>query len=817
MPFLTTRGGGSIRVYGRFGILNVLPANTVIPTVTGTTSVGQTLSASTGTWTGIPTPTFTYQWYRGSSTVISGATSSTYTLVEADIGNQIKVRVTATNAAGSAFAESNLTASISGVAPVNTSLPTISGSSVARNTLSASVGSWSYSPTSYSYQWVRDGSNISGATSSTYTTVDSDYATNINVRVTATNSFGSNAANSTTRNIQGISPYFVTAPSLFYTSGQPLRDNHVVYLQGTIDGVPAPGWGGTQWFADGVPTIWTGSVFISETAQIGKSITVNVAISNAVGSSTWGTLSVGTVQGNPPSNSTRPTLDKAPSAANSVVGVTITVNSVGSWTNSPTSYSYQWEQAGYGPIAGATGSSYTLQNSDVGRQVWCIVTASNQWGSSSVSTYDGSVGITQTITAAAGPPVNTSAPTISGTAQQGQTLTAAVGSWTNSPTSYSYQWKRGGVNISGATSSTFTLTASEVGNTITVFVTATNAQGSGTAESSATSTVTAAAPSNTSAPTISGTATEGNTLTANVGSWTNSPTSYSYQWQRGGSNIGGATNSTYVLVSADVGSQIRVQVTATNSGGSASAFSSYTSTVQSAPPATGQVQYTSAGTYSWTAPSGVTSVCVVCVGGGGGPGESGLGGGGGGLGYKNNISVSPGSSYTVVVGGQGTTSYFINSSTVAGNGGGRTAGGGYVGDGGGNGGAGGGGSWPGGGGAGGYSGTGGVGAVGTSASRVGGNGSGGGGGGGGGWWSQGGGGVGLLGAGSSGTAGNGTGSSATPPTGGSGGASGFNYGNGSGGGAYGGGGGRPGSGAGGAVRIIWGAGRAFPSTNTGNL
>jgi hypothetical protein len=132
----------------------------------------------------------------------------------------------------------------------------------------------------------------------------------------------------------------------------------------------------------------------------------------------------------------------------------------------------------------------------------------------------------------------------------------------------------------------------------------------------------------------------------------------------------------------------------------------------------GQQTYTSSGSYSWTCPSGVTSVSVVCIGGGGGGngGGNGVGGagggGGGGLGYKNNIPVTPGQSYTVVVGGGGAgdywsgppystdpadsggDSYFIDATTVKGGGGGGGngnsgaaggSGGTYVGDGGGNG------------------------------------------------------------------------------------------------------------------------------------
>ena len=111
-------------------------------------------------------------------------------------------------------------------------------------------------------------------------------------------------------------------------------------------------------------------------------------------------------------------------------------------------------------------------------------------------------------------------------------------------------------------------------------------------------------------------------------------------------------------------------------------------------PPIGQVAYTTPGTYSWTAPAGVTSVSVVAIGGGGGFSQisaslspyTGHGGGGGGLGWKNNIAVTPGQSYTVVVGAAGGNpagtnmslasngtnggdSYFINATTVKGGGG----------------------------------------------------------------------------------------------------------------------------------------------------
>lgn len=89
-----------------------------------------------------------------------------------------------------------------------------------------------------------------------------------------------------------------------------------------------------------------------------------------------------------------------------------------------------------------------------------------------------------------------------------------------------------------------------------------------------------AVPVNTVAPAITGTATEGQTLTRTLGTWTGyAPITYATQWQRGGVDIAGATGATHVLTAADVGSTITVRVTATNAGGSAQATSAATGVV----------------------------------------------------------------------------------------------------------------------------------------------------------------------------------------------------------------------------------------------
>lgn len=245
----------------------------------------------------------------------------------------------------------------------------------------------------------------------------------------------------------------------------------------------------------------------------------------------------------------------------------------------------------------------------------------------------------------------------------------------------------------------------------------------------------------------------------------------------------------------------------------------------------GQEAFTTPGTYSWTAPAGVTSVCVVCVAGGDGgvylPNNGGFrqvrSGRGGCLVYSNNVSVTPGQTYQVIVGaggvngGQGGSSSFgadvVKAArvladcigAVKNSGGSGDTASAVVGE-----------STAlygaGGGGAGGYAGSGGNGGYRNLAAAT--AGTGGGGGGGAGHATQNakggnGGGVGIKGQGANGAGGTGF--------------SGANGGAGSGGlgPSYGGGGGAgvtsSSNGGGGAVRIIWGPDRAFPSTNTGDL
>lgn len=159
------------------------PANTALPVISGTPSVGSTITTSNGSWTGFPSPAFTYQWQLGGVN-IGGATTSSYTVQASDDDGLITCEVTATNTEGSAMAE---TAGVTATyPPANTVLPVISGTSEVGQTLTCSTGTWvGDGPITFSYQWQIDGGNV-GTDQNTYVPVVGDIGGVPTCEVTAT-------------------------------------------------------------------------------------------------------------------------------------------------------------------------------------------------------------------------------------------------------------------------------------------------------------------------------------------------------------------------------------------------------------------------------------------------------------------------------------------------------------------------------------------------------------------------------------------------------------------------------------------------------
>lgn len=307
-----------------------------------------------------------------------------------------------------------------------------------------------------------------------------------------------------------------------------------------------------------------------------------------------------------PVNQSLPTI-----SGSAVRGQSLTATS-GSWSGSPTSFSYQWQRCDAGggscsTIGGATGSGYTVADADVGKTLRVVVTANNADGTGQATS-----GPTAVVTATAAP-VSTSDPAISGSPVDGQTLTTTSGGWIGTaPITFAYQWVRCGSDggaadgsncafISGANGTSYRLTSADVGRRMRVRVTATNSAGAQTAASNPTSTVQASGasgpPRNTREPSTSGTATQGQTLSATNGEWVGAaPITYAYQWVRCGADggkgdgsncpaISGATTSRYVLTASDVGHRLRIRVTARNARGTATSASNPTAQIASTGPA----------------------------------------------------------------------------------------------------------------------------------------------------------------------------------------------------------------------------------------
>jgi hypothetical protein len=199
---LALPGGGA-------AVTQAVPTNTAEPRITGTATVGSTLSASQGTWNGAPT-SFAYQWVRcprsggqpsgADCAAIGGATTTQYVVSTADVDRRLRVRVTASNADGSRTVASNATPIVRAPdagRPQNVEAPTLSGTAAQGQTLRASVGTWNgLQPITFTFNWLRcdtAGNNCvqqPGFNDDAYVVREGDIGKTIRARVNARNNRG---------------------------------------------------------------------------------------------------------------------------------------------------------------------------------------------------------------------------------------------------------------------------------------------------------------------------------------------------------------------------------------------------------------------------------------------------------------------------------------------------------------------------------------------------------------------------------------------------------------------------------------------------
>ena len=572
------------------------------PTISGTAQVGETLTADTSGIAdddGLENVSFSYQWLADDAE-IAAATGVTYTLSAADEGKVVKVQVSFTDDADNEETLTSVATGAVAAAPTPNNLakgaPTISGTAQVGETLTADTSGIAdadgLSNVSYSYQWLTDDAAIAGATANTYTLADSDEGKTVTVQVSFTDDAGNDEAvtSGPTDTVASKPNSPATgAPTIIGTVQ--VGETLTVVTSGIADddGLEKVSFS-YQWLSSRDTEIQgaTDATYTLAVADEGKAITVQVSFTDDAGNDeTLTSAATDAVSAAPHPNN--PATGAPAITGTAQVGEALTADTSGIADADGlenVSFTYQW-LADDTEIAGATGWTYTLADTDEGKAISVQVTFTDDVDNDETLTS----AATDAVAAADNRPA-TGLPTIGGTVQVEETLTADTTGIADADgltnVSFNYQWIRSDGNtdtdIAGETDSTYTLVSADVGKTIKVKVSfSDDANNLKTLTSAATATV-AAKPNTapTGLPTISGTAQVGQTLTADTTGIADADgltnVSFSYQWIRSDGNtdtdIAGETDSTYTPSGSDVGKTIKVKVSFTDDANNAETLTS---------------------------------------------------------------------------------------------------------------------------------------------------------------------------------------------------------------------------------------------------
>ncbi|HZO06717.1 MAG TPA: hypothetical protein VFB52_10035, partial [Solirubrobacterales bacterium] len=578
------------------------PANSEAPALSGLAEEGESLTASSGSWSGTGPIEYEYRWQRcgpDSCVDIAGATGNTYVLGADDVLQTVRAVVSAENGAGTTATVTAKSAPVDSKAPVLETAPMLSGEARKGKTLSATTGAWSgEAPISFDYRWQRCDpagaacSAISGAEASSYELTGADVGAAVRVLVTATNLSGEGEASSepTVPVAAAGGPSPKAAPTI---SGTARTGAELSAGDGEWEGAETFAY---QWLRcePGTGRAECAVIPGAEADEygpgyddVGSSLRVLVTATGPAG--TAGAVSAGTAA---VAQSVSPEVEAAALrklAPASISGEAVEGESLsadpGEWSSPwAITYSYQWRRcdaagAGCVNIEEANSPVLTLTGGDVGSTVRVAVTAT-------VGPHSQTSIAKPTAVVAQAKPANLAPPSIFGEAREGSSLFAEVGEWSGSEL-FTYQWRRcdaeGGecADIEGAEAETYLPTFDDLGATLRVVVTGTNGAGSTPASSAATAVVAPSAPESLYDPEVFGEAFEDGLLEAAPGTWAGTPElEFTYQWQRcdelgeACADIEGATEPTYTADAEDVGSTLQVRVRATNEVGWAEATSS---------------------------------------------------------------------------------------------------------------------------------------------------------------------------------------------------------------------------------------------------
>ena len=587
--------------------------------ITGLPDVGNTLTADTSSILVGVGQSLQYQWYAVPEVAIEGATSKSYTIEAAQLGNRLKVKVGIYS--GDTFLlefESGETAAVVAAGanhpPVGRPLfynerespdPVLTAregeNDLRVGDLMLLAGGWSIKDpdgngnwlsvnTDYrSYAWLAD-DVLAKQNGLAFRLTGAESGKRIALRFTFTD--GGGVVETVTSHARGPVRWRVAA------TGQPTITGRYrvgdALTAGTSemndrDGIDAATLT-YQWLADDVAIAnATGATYTLTASEQNKRIKVRVSFTDGAGDAeTLTSAATGAVQATGTQNRAATgtlTVSGAPRPRSTLTVATQVSDADGTTLSR---FSYQW-LADNVAISGATGTTYVVKDADAGKRISVRLTFTDDGGSAETVTS------AQTVTVRAGA-APTGRPGITGRYRVGDTLTAITGDIGDPDgvdrSTLAYQWLGNDASISNATSKTYTLVAAQLGQRVKVRVTFMDNGGTQeTVTSLATGAVLAAGTANqepTGLPTISGTVKEGQTLTANTGDIADADgltrPRYAYEWLVDDTVVSESIGKAYTVKSSDVGKRIKVRVDFTDDGGSRETLTSAaTATVPSQP------------------------------------------------------------------------------------------------------------------------------------------------------------------------------------------------------------------------------------------
>lgn len=542
------------------------PVNKGRPIVSGGSTVGSVLTCSQGTWSGRPAPTFAYKWLRDAKEAIPSASASTYTIAAADETHSLSCRVTASNEAGEATAESENSVPVKGFPPTNVKKPEVLGVPSVNETLTCAHGQWNGSePISYQYSWRRNGSLIPGATASIRVVEAADEGKELSCSVTASNGLGSNSAVSAGVLVNSVKLESTVAPQIS-PAGAASEGTKLTCSDG--------GWNEPtgelkftyNWLRDRTATVGFAREYTVGSTDRGHLLYCQVTATNQNRGQQKSALSEPVAVPKGPGVPVKEGSEAVEVVGELSLGSTLNCKH-GGWSNSPTLYVYQWRRDSIPIAVNGEGVTYVVQSADRGHLVSCRVVAENAEGPSEPAD-SAQEAIGGELPNGGPAEVSGSSPT-----HVGEALSCLRGAWKGAPTpTFTYEWLRD-VSEKVGEGAAYTVQQEDRGHKISCAVTAHNG-GSQRATSAGVYVPGILPEPPLEGARIGGAATVESVLTCEPGIWSGAPApAFTYRWSLNGIPVAGQTGATYTVGSAARGFVVSCSVTGTNSEGTASSLS----------------------------------------------------------------------------------------------------------------------------------------------------------------------------------------------------------------------------------------------------